>query len=63
MTFLLHSSSDMPDIIGITESLLTKLVPVVQILLPSYHPPLLEDCSKDGIVLYMRESLSVTLLY
>jgi hypothetical protein len=38
----------MPDIIGITEPLLTNAVPDVQILLPSYHPLFVKDHPKSG---------------
>ena len=55
---LLHSSTHKPDVIGITEPLLINAVPDVQILLPSYHPPLRKDRSKGGIVLYVRNSIS-----
>ena len=58
----IHSSLHKPDVVGITEPLLIEAVPDVQILLPSFHPPIRKDRSKGGITLYIHNSLSFVLL-
>jgi hypothetical protein len=55
-----HSTRHKPAVIAITEPLLTDAIPDVQILLPSYHPPVRKNRAKGGITLYVHESLSFT---
>jgi hypothetical protein len=55
---LMHSTRHKPAVIAVTEPLLTETVPDIQILLPSYHPPVRKNRPKGGIVLYVHESFS-----
>jgi hypothetical protein len=55
---LAHSIRYKPAVIAINEPLLTEAIPDVQILLPSYHPPVRKNRPKGGITMYIHDSLS-----